>query len=199
LAALQGQKYDRLQDEEIILAFKKNRDPELLGVLYKRYMLLVYGVSLKYLKNRDDSQDAVMQIFEILNNDIPRFEISNFKGWLYTVTKNHCLMILRQRKKEKNFVVPDENEVFFMESDTFLHPLDNMDNNDRITVNLKECMEQLNEKQRFCVEWFYYQHKCYREIACELKLEEGKVKSYIQNGKRNLRICMDQQTIIKHA
>jgi RNA polymerase sigma-70 factor, ECF subfamily len=199
LAAFQGLKYDRLQDEEIILAFKKNRDPELLGLLYKRYMLLVYGVSLKYLKNREDSQDAVMQIFEILNNDIPRFEISNFKGWLYTVTKNHCLMILRQRKKEKNFVVPDENEVFFMESDTFLHPLDNMDNNDRIIINLKECMEQLNENQRFCVEWFYYQHKCYREIASELKLEEGKVKSYIQNGKRNLRICMDQQKIIKHA
>ena len=196
MITLSGHKSDNMPDEDIILAYKKNQDPELLGMLFERYMLLVYGVSLKYLKNREDSKDAVIQIFEILSRDIPRFEISNFKGWLYKVTRNHCLMILRKRKSP--IVQYEENQFDFMESDGYLHPLDDP-GNDGILERLPECMGQLSENQRICVEWFYYRQKCYKEIALELKLEERKVKSYIQNGKRNLKICLDKKEILRNV
>ncbi len=182
-------------DEQMVEAFRRERNLEVLGKLYKRYMHMVYGVCMKYLKNREDSQDTVMQVFEILVRDIPRFEIRNFKSWLYTVTKNQCLMSLRNLKKVRNSQTINLS-VEFMESTEIMHPLDEVENESLMT-RLAFCMGQLNNWQRTCIEQFYYKKKCYREIAVELKLNENKVKSYIQNGKRNLKICMEQKEILK--
>ncbi|MBN1144829.1 MAG: sigma-70 family RNA polymerase sigma factor [Bacteroidales bacterium] len=186
-----------LSDPELVNLYREKLDPELLGVLYKRYMLLVYGVCMKYLKNRDDSQDAVMQIFETLVTDVPRFEIRNFKSWLYGVTRNHCLMKLRKDHAEKNRHDQISAELF-VESTSVLHPID--DNEDSgLQERLKSCMEQLKEEQRRCVEMFYYHQRCYKEIAAELALDENKVKSAIQNGKRNLKICIESKPLVKNV
>jgi RNA polymerase sigma-70 factor (ECF subfamily) len=146
---------------------------------------------MKYLGNREDSQDAVMQLFEVLVNDIPRFEIRNFRGWLYGVTRNHCLMQLRKEKRERTL---KENPDFFMESTRVLHPIEEQED-EEIQNRLKACIEQLKEHQRMCVELFYYHEKCYREIADELALQENEVKSFIQNGKRNLKICIEKSVL----
>ncbi len=185
----------QITDVQLVKAFRKDRNLEILGTLYKRYMHMVYGVCMKYLKNREDSQDTVMQVFEILIRDIPRFEIQNFKSWLYTVTKNQCLMKLRTLKKIRNSQSVNLS-VEFMESTAVMHPIDEVEN-DLVMKRLERCLEQLNNWQRTCIEKFYYEKKCYREIAVELKLNENKVKSYIQNGKRNLKICMEQKEILK--
>jgi RNA polymerase sigma-70 factor (ECF subfamily) len=184
-------------DEELISKYRENRDPGVLGDLYKRYMYLVYGVCMKYFKNREDSQDAVMQIFEVLVNDIPRFEIHNFKGWLYSVSRNYCLMQLRKasRLKDRHAEI---TAAIFMESTTVSHPIDEEVNED-LQDRLKSCMEQLKEEQRRCVELFYYRQQCYREIAVEMNIGEQKVKSFIQNGKRNLKICLEAKTVLKNA
>ena len=157
---------------------------------------MVYGVSMKYLKNREDSQDAVSQIFEVLIRDVPRFEIMNFKSWLYVIAKNHCLMKLRKERKlqEKGM----DSAEFFVESTASEHPLDEQEN-DGLLQRLSECMEQLNNGQRSCVEMFYYKKKCYREIAEDLDLDENKVKSHIQNGKRNLKICLEQKEMARNV
>lgn len=188
-------KYQQLPDAELVTIYRQKPDLEILGILYKRYMLLVYGVCMKYLRNREDSQDAVMQIFEILVHDITRFEIRHFKSWLYGVSRNHCLMKLRKDKAERNRHEMITAETF-MESAYVLHPVEEQDN-ESIQARLRFCMEQLKEEQRRCVELFYYQHHCYREIAVELKFDENKVKSCIQNGKRNLKICLEAKTEMK--
>lgn len=189
--------YPLLSDPELVELYRKEPDLEVLGVLYKRYMYLVYGVCMKYLKNRDDSQDAVMQIFETLVTDIPRFEIRNFKSWLYGVTRNHCLMKLRKDHAERNRHDQFSGEIF-MESTAVLHPIE--DNEDSgLQERLKACMEQLKEEQRQCVEMFYYHQRCYKEIAAELALDENKVKSAIQNGKRNLKICIESKPLVKNV
>jgi RNA polymerase sigma-70 factor (ECF subfamily) len=189
--------YNKLSDEELVNQYRQKPDMEVLGVLYKRYMYLVYGVCMKYLKNRDDSQDAVMQLFETLVNEIPRFEIRNFKGWLYGVSRNHCLMKLRKDNMERNRHDKISTELF-MESTTILHPIEETSGED-IQERLKICMEQLKEEQRRCVELFYYHQHCYKEIATELALEENSVKSFIQNGKRNLKICIESKAVMKNV
>lgn len=178
-------------DEILIQRFCNENDLEVLGVLYNRYMHLVYGVCLKYLKNREESQDAVMQIFEILIQEIPKHEIRVFKNWLHGVSRNFCLMKLRKERSEKSKHTIFSND-FFMEKTIELHPLDKEEPVDLISP-LKECMEKLKEQQKNCIELFYYEHKCYNEIAEELVIEEKKVKSFIQNGKRNLKICMEHK------
>lgn len=180
-------------DEELLAEFLDNRDMEVLGELYSRYMHLIYGVSLKYFKDRGKSQDAVMQIFEKINVEIERHEIRNFKSWLYVVTKNHCLMELRKTKPGKTLLVSEENELAaFMENEPELHPIDR----EKEEINeqaLNHCIERLKKEQKQCIRLFYFEGKSYREISVILKLEEKKVKSFIQNGKRNLKICLEKK------
>ncbi len=185
-------KKSRISDAALIEQFISSGDLEYLGQLYQRYMHLVYGVCLKYLKDREASQDATMQIFEKLIVEIPKKEIENFKPWLYVITKNHCLMQLRSEKarqagKEKMI----DNEIIFMESGHEMN-LNNEMVIERDLDALKKCIEQLKDEQKECVKLFYLEEKCYQEIAESTSYELKKVKSYIQNGKRNLKICMEQ-------
>ena len=177
-------------DQQLLLDYLVDGNLDILGELFGRYMHLVYGVALKYLKNRDEAKDAVAQIFERLITEIPKFEIQNFKPWLFVVTKNYCLMEIRKEKSNKNRFEKFSTEQN-MESTELLHPIDE-DLNSSLQENLKHCIERLKKEQQECVLLFYYQEKTYGDIADELNIAEKKVKSYIQNGKRNLKICLEQ-------
>src|SRR5690554_5743098 len=151
-------------------------------------MFLIFGVCLKYLKNTAKSEDAVMQIFEALIKKLRIHRVENFKPWLYTVARNYCLMELRSSDKriEVSF---DET---FMENDTFQH-LDNSDSTrEEKLQEMERCIDQLNPEQQLCVRLFYLEEKCYKDIVDMTGYSMKQVKSYIQNGKRNLKICMDK-------
>jgi len=189
---LTGNKNSRKPDEDLLREFREESDLEILGELYSRYMHLVYGVCLKYLKDRDESMDAVMQIFEKLIIEIPRHNIENFRSWLHVVTKNHCLMHLRseksQNEKLSEWIIELEN---FVENDSLLHPID--DENSGLEKDLEDCIERLKEDQKQCIRLFYFGNKCYNEIAESLVMDEKKVKSHLQNGKRNLKLCLEEK------
>jgi len=153
-------------------------------------MHLVYGVCLKYFKNRDDAGDGLTSIFEKLIVELPKHPVENFKSWLYVLTKNFCLMKLRSLKNENRKMEAWQiDQKIFMESENEMHPIDeddNLENN-----KLQDCISRLKKEQKECILLFYYKDKSYKTIAEELKLEEKKVKSFIQNGKRNLKICIE--------
>jgi len=161
---------------------------EVLGKLYEPYMFLIFGLCLKYLKDTTKSEDAVMQIFESLIRKLRIHRVENFKPWLYTVARNHCLMQLRAKGKQPA-VLFDEN---FMESEAFLHPDSSENDHEEQLQKMEKCIEQLNEEQKECVRLFYLEEKCYKEISERTNYSMNQVKSYIQNGKRNLKICMDK-------
>jgi len=189
---LTGKIVRKQTDEELLEEFRSGNDPAVLGELYSEYMHLVYGVCLKYLKDRDESKDAVMQIFEKLLSEIPKHNIANFRSWLHVVTKNHCLMQLRAKKShdEKMSEWAADNMIF-MESEEYLHPIDR--ESSEIDKALEDCIERLREEQKSCIRMFYYENRCYSEIAANLRLDEKKVKSFLQNGKRNLKICLEEK------
>ena len=187
-----GKQADRT-DEELLQQFRETGSLDTLGELYARYMHLVYGVALKYLNDREEAKDAVMQIFEKLVTDLPGHEVRNFKSWLYVLTKNHCLMAIRSRKSSEGRLEGYKIEQQFMESEHELHPLDREE--PYVEDALKKCLEQLKAEQKQCIELFYYQKLCYQEIAQKLELDEKKVKSHLQNGKRNLKICLEKNHV----
>lgn len=189
---LTGKKASTRPDDELLEDFIDSGDLKVLGDLYSRYMHLVYGVCLKYLKSRDLSMDAVMHIFEKLITDIPKQKIINFKSWLHVVTRNYCLMQLRSEKnREEKAQEWLKDTVVFMENEPVLHPVDeNAPETDRM---LMDCIERLRTEQRECIRMFYFGNKCYNEIAQILDIEEKKVKSYLQNAKRNLKICLENK------
>ncbi|PYF75983.1 RNA polymerase sigma factor [Pedobacter nutrimenti] len=176
-------------DAELIAQYKQSGNLEVLGTLYNRYMHLVFGVCLNYLKEEELSKDAVMQIFEELVLKVRVHEIQNFKSWLHVLARNHCLMALR--KTSKNNVVSLDDA--FVENREFVH-LDIDDTKEKQLTVMEKCMETLPEEQRISVDLFYLQEKCYKEVAEITGFEMLKVKSYIQNGKRNLKICIEKNS-----
>jgi RNA polymerase sigma-70 factor (ECF subfamily) len=179
-------------DEELIAEFSSTGDLELLGELYSGYMHLVYGVCLKYLKDREESSDAVMQIFEKLIDEIPKHKIENFRSWLYVVTKNFCLMQLRSQKSKSEKLEEWINDsAVFMENSSVMHPID--EEKEDLDKSLSECIENLKTEQKECIRQFYFENRCYKEIASVMGLDENKVKSHLQNAKRNLKICLEEK------
>lgn len=182
----------QLSDQQLLSMYLKKHDFDVLGELYSRYMHLVYGVCLKYFKNRELSKDSVIEIYEKIQTSIHKHEIKNFKNWLYVVTKNHCLMELRKNSGTRVLVSCEEELANFMENSSDVHPIDE-EQNAEIEKALADCIKKLKAEQKRCIRLFYYDNKCYREISAELELEEKKVKSCIQNGKRNLKICLEKR------
>lgn len=175
-----------LDDSSLLSKYKETGDKALIGVLFNRYTHLVFGVCMKYLKDEEESKDAVMMVFEKLITELKKQEITYFKTWLHSVTKNHCLMKLRSEKKHENFIEIKKNLPELMESSSYLH-LNNISEKEEQLQKMEKGIELLNNEQKICIELFYLKEKCYKEITEITGYSLNDVKSYIQNGKRNLK------------
>ena len=159
----------------------------ILGELYQRYMELVYGVCLKYFKNADDSKDAVMNICEELVVKLRKYEVENFKGWLFQVARNFCLMKIR-KDKSKPYAV--DADLVQLEQESHL---DEVMEKETHLNSMHDCIKQLVAEQQQMITLFYLKETCYKEIAETTGVDISLVRSYIQNGRRNLKICMEKQ------
>lgn len=179
--------HSELSDSELLAQYKATGEGNWLGVLYTRYSSLVYGVCLKYLKDRDDAKDAVMQLYEKLTDTLKTHEVQHFKSWLYVTARNHCLMQLRSKKGK----FTEEISSAVMETAPDVHLEDGVELESNLG-KLEQCIEKLNPEQKICVRLFFLEEKCYKDITTLTGFDLNKVKSFIQNGKRNLKICMEQ-------
>jgi RNA polymerase sigma-70 factor (ECF subfamily) len=180
-------------DAQLVHDFVVNGNTALLGLLFERYSHLVFGLCMKYLKNTQDAEDAVMGIFEKLMTDLHKHEVRDFKNWLYMVSKNHCLMILRKSKVNEKATenIMHEMKQEFMENLFGVHHLNNEEGVEGNLISLYDAIHALREEQRICIELMYFEKYSYREIAEITGYEMNEVKSHIQNGKRNLKNILD--------
>lgn len=174
-------------DETLLIRFQQSGSQEVLAHLYLRYSDLVYGVCVQYFSDAEAAKDAVINIYEELLQKLPHQQINNFKSWLYVVAKNHCLMELRKSKKLKTVAF----EPAAMQSEEFVH-LDAVLEKEAEFKKLEQCMEILGVEQRKAIQLFYLDNKCYNEIRDETDWDWSKVRSLIQNGRRNLKNCMEK-------
>ncbi len=179
----------KLNDAELLHRYRHDGKPEWLGELYTRYSHLVLGVCFKYLKNEEEARDATLAIFEKLVDSLLVQDIFAFQAWLHRVTKNHCLMALRAQQQQQK------------RHHGYMHVLSNENPEDTEELLLAEwkekelnkletAIENLNIEQKACVSLFFLQEKSYKEITETTGYTLGEVKSYIQNGKRNLRVLL---------
>ena len=162
---------------------------DLLSRLYQRYMDLVFGVCLKYFKDSERSKDAVMDIFEELVKKLHHYEVENFKGWLHVLARNYCLMQLRSPRNMKT----TEFNPGVMQSEENTHLNGEQLKKEENFIRLEQCLETIPGEQKETVRLFYLENKCYNEIAEITGYEWNKVRSYIQNGRRNLKLCMEEK------
>jgi RNA polymerase sigma factor (sigma-70 family) len=178
-------KYQQLTDHELITLWKEEACDYTIPILYERYGHLVLGSCLKYLKQLENAEDITLQLFATLGEKLKKHSITHFKSWLYQVTRNECLMFLRKNKPNQQQEI---NELTLVDST-------NIEDEQLKEVKLDQLekgIDQLKPEQKQCIELFYLQDKSYQEVSEELNLPINTVKSAIQNGKRNLKIWMEE-------
>lgn len=177
-----------LTDQELLRLYRRDKNNEWLGVLFDRYLHLIFGVCMKYLRDEQEARDEAQQVCLQVLHALPRHRVTYFKSWLYQVAKNHCLMRLRRTGRERMLPLDTDSGVADMEASSMEEKRDL----ETKYAHLGEAMKHLNEAQRRCLELFYLQKKTYQEVATELGYSLLEVKSHIQNGKRNLRLAMER-------
>ncbi|MCA1764105.1 MAG: RNA polymerase sigma factor [Cryomorphaceae bacterium] len=175
-------KYKNLSDEELLKSFVENQTA-VIEALFSRYAVLCFGLSLKILKDREKAKDAVSDLFLKLRSDLGKNEVRNFKSWFYIYTRNHCYSLLRVESRNRKHEARWEEQ-------RDRTPYDGLDLEARISV-LKSALDELNPDQKRCIEKFYFEKKSYNQISSILRIPVKKVKSHLQNGKRNLRVLMN--------
>jgi len=182
-------------DEELLKHYKESGNKDVFADLFKKHVTVVYGTCLFYLQDKDEAQDATMQLFEKLMLDINNREIGNFKGWLSFVVRNYCISLIRKNKT--NFKQTKAYYEFEQEETTYDTEEKIQSVSEELLLDeMKSCLPKLKEKQRLCVELFYLQNKSYQDISTETGFGLNEIKSHIQNGKRNLKLLIEEQTRI---
>ena len=174
------------EDQNNIIRFRATDNHKYLGKVFEKYIPLVFGIGLKYFKSSEKAEDLVQDIYEIISQKLKTHEVENFKSWLHVVTKNRCLEKLRQQTR----LIPKQKEAQIMYSGQVFHPDNIKDEN--LFIKLQDCMDKLEEFQKLCVENFYFKKMTYQTIAEKCNLEWNKVRSYIQNGRRMLKNCIEK-------
>lgn len=172
---------------ELIARYRTTGDVALLGELYEPYMELVYAVCYKYLRDEEEAKDAVMQLFEQLVVDLRRHEVQQFLPWLHSVSRNYCLMLLRKRQNRPQMALLDS----ILADDEYTLPAsaDDPDREEDLT-RMEACLQLLPPEQRTCLTLFYLEKKSYVEVSDQTGYELKQVKSYLQNGRRKLKLCL---------
>jgi RNA polymerase sigma-70 factor (ECF subfamily) len=188
---LTRKKYSSLSDEDLILLYKKEKSNLIMDNIYKRYGHLLLAIAIKYIRNREEAQDIVMNLFEKLGDKIAKHDIQNFKSWLHSTLKNECLMHLRKMKKINSTTTIEnlENVVSESDSEEFYQT------KEKVFNQLESSLAELKNEQRKSVELFYLENKSYVEIAEILNISLNNVKSAIQNGKRMLKLKMENKGV----
>lgn len=186
---MQKSRLDHITDQELLDQFYADYDNNWLGILLQRYVLLLFGVCMKYLKNEEEAKDSVQQIFLKAITELHKYRVNYFSSWIYKVARNHCLMKLRDRQGRVSLAVMDDLPLVIPDAQAE----DNLLQKEQVLQLMALSMEELNEEQKRCVTLFYLEKKSYQEIASCTGYSTMQVKSYIQNGKRNLKISLDKK------
>jgi len=184
---MKANRYDHITDDELLNLYTADKNQQWIGILLERYTLLLLGVCMKYLKDETEARDCVQQIFLKVLMEVGKYRIDYFKSWLYMVAKNHCLMRLR----DKGTKAPKELSDYHGATTE-------VDKQELITHEktydlLEEALNELNEEQRQSVILFYLKKNSYQEISEKTGFSLMQVKSYIQNGKRNLKLLLQKK------
>jgi RNA polymerase sigma-70 factor (ECF subfamily) len=180
--------YAHIEDKQLLDKFYNEANNHWLGVLLQRYTLLLFGVCMKYLKNEEDAKDSVQQIFLKVISEVQKYKVDYFKSWLYMIARNHCLMKIRDRQGK----IPVELTDKLLTTDEVSNKQELIEK-DITLAWIEEGLQELNEEQRLCLTLFYLEKKSYHEIADITGYTLLQVKSFIQNGKRNLKLIVEKK------
>jgi RNA polymerase sigma-70 factor (ECF subfamily) len=179
------QKYKEISDNDLLLKYRKTKRKLIIEEIFNRYAQLIYGVCLKYSNTYSVCKDVLITIIEILMKEASVKEIKNLKSWLFIVTRNECFKNNREIQKVQYNSIDECNKDLYYEKKE-----EESMYSDAILLST---IEELKEEQKQCLKLFYFEKKSYNEISELTNYDVKKVKSYIQNAKRNLKIILSKK------
>ena len=177
-----------MSDNELIAQYKKSHDKLFVGELYKRYAHLVLGMCIQYFRDKDTAKDMVLQIFEKLFGELKKREVENFKAWLTFVVRNYCISEIRKMQTQQSRTADYEISV----QTAAISAGEDEEQTEKKIQQLETALNELNPFQKKCIELFYYKNMSYAQIVEITGYSVNEVKSYIQNGKRNLKLLLTE-------
>lgn len=159
-------------------------DAQALDTLMRRYRGLIYRVVKTYLGTLSDAEDMYQEIYLMLHQNPTAYSTGSakFSSWLYRVTANKCLDILKSAKSSRT-----HQELHEAIPDQAITAEDQMQNA-QLQKKLMALLEDLPIQQRAAVSYFYCEGMDVNEIATRLDVTELAVRSLIKRGKEKLRL-----------
>ena len=152
-------------------------------VLYREDVL---GLCYYYTRDVELSKDLTMDTFETyLKRGKKGPVINDIKSYLLGIARNLCMAHFKKSKRTQSI---EESVLQFMEYED-----ENAPNGEEVIDRLMMSMCKLTTDQRRCVELFFIKGCSYNQISKKLNFSYNEVKSFIQNGKRNLKKLMIQE------
>lgn len=189
-----SKKRQQLTDQELISRYRNTGDSAFVGELFERYAVQIYGICRKYFKEEEECRDASMEVFEYLLKELLKYEVRTFKSWLARATSNFCLMRIRKRRTQENREEEfKKSEAALVESGPEPHLHNEAEEKELELQRLESAIQELKDEQKTCVELFFLQGKSYDEVSALTGFTYKQVKSFIQNGKRNLKVRLTRQ------
>ncbi|MGJ7562746.1 RNA polymerase sigma factor [Variovorax sp. GB1R11] len=169
-----------------------HRDEAALRQLYDRTAPKLMGLAMRVVRQREWAEDVIQEAFLTVwrvAGDY-RSSLSPPLAWLGLIVRSRALDLLRRRTADRAQLTQEFDELMAdqMESDA-PNPVDTADASEQAWA-LHQCLAQLEGKQREVVSLAYLREMSHGELAEQLKLPLGTVKTWIRRGLEKLRVCM---------
>ncbi|BEU97697.1 sigma-70 family RNA polymerase sigma factor [Acidovorax sp. DW039] len=168
------------------------QDDRALKALYDRTSSKLYGLALRILRERDAAEDALQEAFLAIWRGAGsyRASLSPPLAWMGLIVRSRALDALRKRTSDRADVTDELDDLL---SETLAgdaaNPMDTADASEQAFA-LHQCLSRLEGKQREVVSLAYLRDQSHGELAEQLKLPLGTVKTWIRRGLEQLRQCM---------
>lgn len=176
--------HKKISDEEIVRTYLSTQRSHYFDTLYKRYSKKIYGKCISLLKDEEMAQDAMQDIFMKILLNLSKFsEKSRFSTWVYSITYNYCIDLLRRKKKQKTVIIEDGNaieDVVEDVNDSFLL---------ETKVNrLKVVLEKIPQGDKMILLMKYQDSMSIKEIGSMLDKSESAIKMKIKRAKHKFKL-----------
>ncbi|HUW93542.1 MAG TPA: RNA polymerase sigma factor [Bacteroidales bacterium] len=170
-----------LSDEEIVKKIRNNKETELFSVLYKRYYRKIIEKCYSLTHNRDLSEELAGDILSKVYEKLDGFKgNSSFSSWLYSVTYNHCIDYLREKKKLHYPEWNSSNELPEIVDETY-------EEQEEIGYDrLMELLNGLHTEEKALIMMRYFDEMPLVQIAEALRVTESAAKMRLKRAKARL-------------
>ena len=176
------------RDNATVRSYLESKDVTYLGRLYETYKQSIFLHCLKMVGHEEDAKDLASETFIRAFDRIEGFKPgSPFLPWLMRIATNLCIDHLRKKNRHTFYEFDESHSAIAIQNES--EPKEPMISGERII----EMLKQLKPSQKRCFCLFYIHNLTYKQIAELTGYPLGRVRSYIQNGKRNFKLLMEKQ------